>query len=231
MPQINYPNDQDPWARLAALEAKVAKLETAPALQNASIDGGELIVRDPSSGIVRVELGHLPAKADSAAQWGIRGSAADATTLFDTLGLIGTASLLGSESLAVANAAGSGSGWSTVQTIPGSGINFTLPRTGNILCFSFVETDNIAGASNYVGFYFGIWQSGSLIQRKSAGACQGFTTEPSGFNTGLNVFTGLAGGSYQFRQEFALDASSTGIRFGTSSPPVNCYAIIIQLGG
>jgi hypothetical protein len=180
--------------------------------------------------VVRAEIGNLAANGISPAQFGFRANNASGTPIFDSLGLIGVANLLVEENPTPSTTAGSGSNWSVIQTIPNSGANFTLPRQGNILCLSVVSVDPTAGALNYTALYHGIWtQGGAFVSRKIIGAAQ-YDQGVDHFLTGITVFTGLAAGNYQFRQEFALDAGTTSVTFGGGATGVGPRADVIQLG-
>lgn len=180
---------------------------------------------------IRAEWGNLAANGISPAQFGFRANKADGTPIFDSLGLIAAASLLVEENVTPATTAGSGSGWSVIQTIPGSGANFALSRQGNILVLSITSVLPTAGVANYTGMYHGIWtQGGAFVTRKQIGAANN-DINVNHFVPGATVFSNLAAGNYQLRQEFALDAGTTSVGFGTGATGVGPRADVIQLGG
>jgi hypothetical protein len=190
----------------------------------------EFSATDPNA-IVRAEMGNLPARGVSPAQWGFRANDPNGNPIFDSLGDIGAASELGSEALGHVTQGGSGTGFATIQSMTGTGINFTLVRAGNILVLTRVSVLMTGGVQNYCSLYHAIWtQGGSLVSRQQVG-----TVEPAQgvnhFVTLASWFISLGAGSYQFREEFALDAGTTTVEFGGGATGIQPTAIVVQLGG
>lgn len=229
MGRVQHP-ETGPYDRIAALEARLDTLERARRAGNTSIDNGSLIVRD-AAGVVRCEMGNLNANGVSGAGFKLRGNAANGAPVFDSDGLIGAASLLGSEALGHVTQGGSGTGFGTIQSMTSTGINFTLSRQGNIQILSRVSVLMTGGVQNYCALYHAIWtQAGALVSRQQVG-----TVEPAQgvnhFVTLASTFIALGAGSYQFREEFALDAATTTVEFGGGATGIQPTASVIQLGG
>lgn len=189
----------------------------------------EFSVADPG-GIVRAEMGNLGAIGISPAQWGFRANDASGNPIFDSQGLIKVATLLGAESLGHVTQFGSGTGWAVIQSMTGTGINFTLLRAANLLVVSRTSVLMTGGADNYPSLYHAIWsQGGTFSSRQLAG-----TVEPAHgvnhFVTLVSFVVGVAAGSWQFRQEFALDSGTTQIEFGGGAIGIQPTADVILLG-
>lgn len=184
-----------------------------------------------AAGVVRAEIGNLAARGISPAQYGFRANDSGGNPIFDSLGVIGAATLLGSEDLGHVTQGGSGTGFGTIQSMTGTGVNFTLSRQGNLLLLSRVSVLMTGGVQNYCALYHAIWtQGGALVSRQQVG-----TVEPAQgvnhFVTLLSVFSGVSAGSLQFREEFALDAGTTTVEFGGGATGISPHGYVIQLGG
>lgn len=88
------------------------------------------LVIDDANGVPRVELGPMPARGVSPAQTGLRVNDGNANPIFDTLGLIGVMTLLGSvTNVSQSSVTGNGS-W---QAVSGSTVSFSLARQTAVL--------------------------------------------------------------------------------------------------
>jgi hypothetical protein len=176
-----------------------------------TLNQAEFAAIDPN-GVTRAEMGNLAANGVSPAQWGFRASGPTGSPIFDSLGLIGVASLLCQDS-AFGTSAGAGAGYATIQNIPASGTNFTLIRASSLLCLSVIGVVLAAGATNYCALYHSVFQGATMIRQKAIGQV-GFTIGVHYYLTGITVFTGVPAGTYTFLQQFALDAATTSVVFG-----------------
>lgn len=168
-----------------------------------------------TNGIIRAEWGSLAANGVSGAQFGFRANDASGVPIFDSLGLIAAASLLGSTGpVNVGPVTGNGS-W---QSVSGSSVSFSLARTTRVLMLGAMQlSDPTLGDTGYT-------LSGSaLIDGGQSGPILSVLTTPS---LPLTVFTivSLAGGAHTA----ALGVNQT----NTHSWSVGSgYVFALQLGG
>jgi hypothetical protein len=108
---------------------------------------------DPN-GIVRAEMGNLPANGISPAQWGFRASKADGTPLFDSLGLIAAASVIATSEVDWISSPPQTFGVSTGTPVSGQGGEYVVTsasfsisdRTTNVLILAQL-TGTVVNAS------------------------------------------------------------------------------------
>lgn len=171
---------------IADLENRISVLENTNPLQNSNFfdlltsKGGYMTFLD-SNGTVRVELGNLPARGSSAAQFGLRVNDASGNPIFDTIGLFGNRVM---QSLGIVDVTNQTFTSTTFATVGGSGITFTIPSghpPANILAL-FIGTGRVATNNGNVGFLRANYDSGtSTSGNENFGVLANFAQTSSGF--------------------------------------------------
>ena len=208
-----------------------ATLNGVQQVMTGSLVVGSAITSDGRT-VGRLEVGDLLANGISPAQSGWRINDLGGNVIADSLGLVGVAGVIATDSPGAQNVVGVGSGWTTVQTIPGSGANFTLNRQGNILVLSTLSWFWSAGSiGNYTAVYHSIYvQGGALVSRKQVTAA-GNVQNLNYFMSPSSVFFALPAGNYTFKLEFALDSATTAATFGGGATGIPPVSEVVRLGG
>lgn len=154
-----------------------------------------------SNGVVRVEIGNLPARGVSPAQFGTRVNDAGGNPIFDTLGLVSSNVI---KSIGIVNPPTNQSFTSTTFTgLTGGSISFTNTRTINLLAL-FVGTGNVSTNNGNVGFLRANLDSGaSTSGNENFGVLANFAQTSSGWLWVPN----LAPGPHTINLDAAVNAT------------------------
>lgn len=161
---------------------------------------------DVNDGTVdRVQVGNLAANGNSPAQYGLRVNDSTGSPIFDSLGLMKVALVIGNISFATGTQ-GFTTSWTAVTgTNTGS---FTLSRTQNLIIHSFSPFYTSGGTASYGLLRLALLNnSGTDIQLSDVA----IHTNGSGVSNGAPYMyiSGLAAGTYSAQFEYRMDAGAT----------------------
>jgi hypothetical protein len=103
-----------------------------------SLTQTEFSVTDPGA-VVRAEMGDLPARGVSPAQWGFRANDGSGNPIFDSLGLIAVMQPVGGTPLFGGDTWTGNTGGYIASPLSGTKVTFSLPRTLRILAMCQTE--------------------------------------------------------------------------------------------